>query len=421
MKKKLEAELISIAHRVLKIHNREGIAQLQQEALNLYQKLSILRFYEEHFEPAKPTIGKAELEAAIEDIKTIVPEVFDQESEAITDITIESTEVLANIAETSTEIIVEDAVEEAIEIVSSETPHPLSEIKTIEEKKEIESDFITETTKTTESFTNKLVEAAEETKLETTEIEDSITESSLTLEAPEKVEIFNEPENTVTTDNFEDELVENSEEILEVKTVAFEPNVNELTNTESEVVAQNPLFKEEQPTLVEQFKAAQTEQPLFTENLFSEIDDDFTPKATNNSIQTSFENLFGQNYQNLEFVKAEETVEETIEKQKVKRENKKAKQTTETNDEGLFGAKQVAELYTNAITLGINDRIAFQIHLFNNSDQDLNRVVSQLNTMNNLDEALDFINNMVKPDYNNWQHKDEYEDRFMALVEKRFS
>ena len=417
MKKKLEAELISIAHRVLKIHNREGIAQLQQEALNLYQKLSILRFYEEHFEPAKPTIGKAELEAAIEDIKTIVPEVFDQESEAITDITIESTEVLANIAETSTEIIVEDAVEEAIEIVSSETPHPLSEIKTIEEKKEIESDFITETTKTTESFTNKLVEAAEET----TEIEDSITESSLTLEAPEKVEIFNEPENTVTTDNFEDELVENSEEILEVKTVAFEPNVNELTNTESEVVAQNPLFKEEQPTLVEQFKAAQTEQPLFTENLFSEIDDDFTPKATNNSIQTSFENLFGQNYQNLEFVKAEETVEETIEKQKVKRENKKAKQTTETNDEGLFGAKQVAELYTNAITLGINDRIAFQIHLFNNSDQDLNRVVSQLNTMNNLDEALDFINNMVKPDYNNWQHKDEYEDRFMALVEKRFS
>ena len=163
MKKKLEAELISIAHRVLKIHNREGIAQLQQEALNLYQKLSILRFYEEHFEPAKPTIGKAELEAAIEDIKTIVPEVFDQESEAITDITIESTEVLANIAETSTEIIVEDAVEEAIEIVSSETPHPLSEIKTIEEKKEIESDFITETTKTTESFTNKLVEAAEET------------------------------------------------------------------------------------------------------------------------------------------------------------------------------------------------------------------------------------------------------------------
>jgi len=421
MKKKLEAELISIAHRVLKIHNREGIAQLQQEALNLYQKLSILRFYEEHFEPAKPTIGKAELEAAIEDIKTIVPEVFDQESEAITDITIESTEVLANIAETSTEIIVEDAVEEAIEIVSSETPHPLSEIKTIEEKKEIESDFITETTKTTESFTNKLVEAAEETKLETTEIEDSITESSLTLEAPEKVEIFNETENTVTTDNFEDELVENSEEILEVKTVAFEPNVNELTNTESEVVAQNPLFKEEQPTLVEQFKAAQTEQPLFTENLFSEIDDDFTPKATNNSIQTSFENLFGQNYQNLEFVKAEETVEETIEKQKVKRENKKAKQTTETNDEGLFGAKQVAELYTNAITLGINDRIAFQIHLFNNSDQDLNRVVSQLNTMNNLDEALDFINNMVKPDYNNWQHKDEYEDRFMALVEKRFS
>jgi len=27
---------------------------------------------------------------------------------------------------------------------------------------------------------------------------------------------------------------------------------------------------------------------------------------------------------------------------------------------------------------------------------------------------------MVKPDHNNWEGKEEYEERFMALIEKKF-
>ena len=47
MKKKLEAELISIAHRILKLKNRSELDQLQAETLNLYEKISVLRFVEE--------------------------------------------------------------------------------------------------------------------------------------------------------------------------------------------------------------------------------------------------------------------------------------------------------------------------------------------------------------------------------------
>jgi hypothetical protein len=32
-----------------------------------------------------------------------------------------------------------------------------------------------------------------------------------------------------------------------------------------------------------------------------------------------------------------------------------------------------------------------------------------------------FIDNMVKPDYNQWAGKEEYETRFLALIERRFS
>jgi len=38
MKKRLEAELISIAHRILKLKNRAELDQLQQETLKLYEK-----------------------------------------------------------------------------------------------------------------------------------------------------------------------------------------------------------------------------------------------------------------------------------------------------------------------------------------------------------------------------------------------
>ena len=83
-------------------------------------------------------------------------------------------------------------------------------------------------------------------------------------------------------------------------------------------------------------------------------------------------------------------------------------------------ATSLNEKLSKGITIGLNDRIAFMKNLFNNSSEDYNRVLSQLMTIDNFAEARKFVQEMIKPDYNNWEGKEEYEQRFMEIVEKRF-
>jgi hypothetical protein len=77
------------------------------------------------------------------------------------------------------------------------------------------------------------------------------------------------------------------------------------------------------------------------------------------------------------------------------------------------------KLQTN-IQIGLNDRIAFVKNLFEGSQEDFNRVISQLNTFKTEKEARKFINKMVKPDYN-WSEQDELENRLLAIIERRFA
>jgi hypothetical protein len=76
-------------------------------------------------------------------------------------------------------------------------------------------------------------------------------------------------------------------------------------------------------------------------------------------------------------------------------------------------------LATN-IQIGLNDRIAFVKNLFDGSQEDFNRVVSQLNTYGTEKEAKKFINKMVKPDYD-WSNQQELEARFLEIVERKFA
>lgn len=74
---------------------------------------------------------------------------------------------------------------------------------------------------------------------------------------------------------------------------------------------------------------------------------------------------------------------------------------------------------TGAITLGLNDRIAFVNQLFGGQQEDLNRVISQINTLESFQEAEDFIEQMIKPEYD-WSQKEEFEMRFMDRVKQKF-
>ena len=70
--------------------------------------------------------------------------------------------------------------------------------------------------------------------------------------------------------------------------------------------------------------------------------------------------------------------------------------------------------------IGLNDKIAFIKHLFDGNSDDYNRVLSQLNTSSNYIEASALVQNLIKPDYSNWEGKEDYENRFMELLEARF-
>ncbi|MEY8020501.1 hypothetical protein AB8P51_06715 [Muriicola sp. SD30] len=95
------------------------------------------------------------------------------------------------------------------------------------------------------------------------------------------------------------------------------------------------------------------------------------------------------------------------------------------NQETLDKSEKVKSLndkLTNKeIVIGLNDRLAFVKHLFNDSTEEFNRVLSQLNTIETADRSMAFIDNMVKPEYNNWKGKEEYAIRFIAHIERRFS
>lgn len=72
------------------------------------------------------------------------------------------------------------------------------------------------------------------------------------------------------------------------------------------------------------------------------------------------------------------------------------------------------------LKFGLNDRIGFVKELFDGSQEDFNRVVSQLNTCSSLEEATDYINAHISDEYG-WDQKEETAARFMAAVEQKFS
>ncbi len=84
-------------------------------------------------------------------------------------------------------------------------------------------------------------------------------------------------------------------------------------------------------------------------------------------------------------------------------------------------SKSLNDTFIKDLQVGLNDKLAFVKHLFNNNASDYDRVLSQLNTIDTEERSIAFINNMVKPEYNGWEGKEDYEARFIALVERRFA
>ncbi len=83
--------------------------------------------------------------------------------------------------------------------------------------------------------------------------------------------------------------------------------------------------------------------------------------------------------------------------------------------------RSVNDRLKKGINIGLNERLAFIRHLFDGKAADYNRVISQLNTFSSIEESRKFIRLVVKPDYKNWVGKEEFEKKFMELVENKFN
>ncbi|WP_343615444.1 hypothetical protein [Flavobacterium sp.] len=375
MKKKLEAELISIAHRILKLKNKSDINQLYLETQKLYEKLAVLKFVEENFDTQKPTIGQSEINSELETIfnkeEEIIPVPIQSETPAEEVIALEESYEAENTEEVTAEEITEPVAEkteesiaeEKTESIIPETTEPVLE-KAEEPIAEEKVEFVVP--EIIEPIFEKIEEPA-------TVIPDPVQEIQKEIEIPE------EPKNT--SDELSFTTVNDLKPIPDFKP-AFELDQEEI----QEVVKEEPKTEEK------------------TE-----------PKAS--PIPIAFED-FGINYADAQFVKVDsfEPISSSDSKEK------KATETTlfETVKEPVKPVS-LNEKLARGFHIDLNDRIAFTKNLFGNSTEDYSRVLNQLLTFDSFAEVKDFIENMVKPDYNNWEGKDDYAERFLGIIEKKFS
>lgn len=328
MKKKIEGELISIAHRLLKLKSHTETVQLHEEVKKLYEQLTLLKFYEAHTALVNEEFSEAVFEEKVAKIVVGTIEVEEDEEEVMMEMA--SKEHIAHIEE---ELFEKNDISheafpgnEEVEVGMASKEH-IAQIK---------EELFENNTISHEVFPGKEVkeEAIVETVVEVKEEKKEITSNSEIIGTKVSKQI-----------SMDDILVHDYQATMFVK--KDEPIIEDLIK--------EPVFEAVQPEVVK-------EEPVKVEE-----------------------------------VKKEEVVAEIKEEPKL---------------EPIPTGK--------AITLGLNDKIAFEKNLFAGNGDDLQRVISQLNTFTNWDEAKSFVLDFVKPDYNNWVGKEQFEKMFLDIVENKF-
>lgn len=83
--------------------------------------------------------------------------------------------------------------------------------------------------------------------------------------------------------------------------------------------------------------------------------------------------------------------------------------------------KNLNDVLGKGLKIGLNDRLAFIKNLFDEHPEEYQRVIAQILVFENLEEAQEFIETFVKPEYNSWEGKETYEERFYKIIEQNFN
>ena len=82
--------------------------------------------------------------------------------------------------------------------------------------------------------------------------------------------------------------------------------------------------------------------------------------------------------------------------------------------------ERLNDKFSKGLQIDLNDRLAFIKHLFDKRPNEYQRAISQISTFQSWNQAKVFILEMVKPDYDNWNGKELYEERFLKIIENNF-
>ena len=104
----------------------------------------------------------------------------------------------------------------------------------------------------------------------------------------------------------------------------------------------------------------------------------------------------------------------------IKKEVESQGQTPPDQPADSTASKNLNDILGKGIQIGLNDRLAFINNLFDQSEEDYQRVISQVQTLSSWEEAQNFIEQMIKPDYDFWEGKEEFEARFLKCLESNF-
>ncbi|MFM1879483.1 MAG: hypothetical protein RLZZ241_2349 [Bacteroidota bacterium] len=72
------------------------------------------------------------------------------------------------------------------------------------------------------------------------------------------------------------------------------------------------------------------------------------------------------------------------------------------------------------VKIGLNDRLAFVKQLFDGDNLAFDQAIKELSSMETQVQCELYLEQTIKPNYNNWLGKEEYEVRLKALILRRF-
>lgn len=403
MKKVLEGALLSIAHRILQMKDKEDVNVLYKEAKEVYEKLAVLKFYNDNKASLENLVSEETLEKQLAIVAGNDVDEFLDDTKGI---------MIDDREQMPVDLIQEDTME-SVMVVHDEVLLDDTKGIMIGDTEELLED-------TKGVMTNYDDELIDDTKGVLTGGVDKL-EAERRLLNTDAVKIDSILENM----EFEKQRLAYENQFLEtpfVDSIEEEEETDDLIHSyldQHEAIMKQKEGREEKEAVVETLADKEIQEAMI-----------HPESAALDKSEVRLEDSFlGFDFGDVDFVRVDDSIAEATivdDTEFVPLIEKEEALPTQSlfEFEPISSVekpkKSLNDIYNSTISIGLNDRLGFEKHLFNGSAEDFNRVLSQLNTVNSWEEAMSFVEDLVKPDYNNWEGKEAYEARFMELVEKRF-